>query len=63
MTTLARRWFVACSLALVVTSARADDFTVENSVFEGKRKLGGSQTIFLDGKVYDFLADSSAARV
>lgn len=41
----------------------ADDFAVENSVFEGKRRLGGSQTIFLDGKVYDFLADSSEAAV
>lgn len=63
MTILAGRWFVVCSLALFATAARAEDFSVENSVFEGKRKLGGSQTIFLGGKVYDFLADSSEAAV
>ncbi|MBA4018122.1 MAG: hypothetical protein C0483_13200 [Pirellula sp.] len=63
MTTLARRWFVACALSLFATAARAEDFAVENSVFDGKQKLGGSQTIFLEGKVYDFLAESSEAAV
>lgn len=63
MTTFAHRCFVACLLALVATTVHAEDFAVENSVLEGKRKLGGSQTIFLDGKVYDFLADSSEAVV
>jgi len=63
MTIFARQWFVACSVLFVATAARAEDFSVENSVFDGKQKLGGSQTIFLDGKVYDFLADSSEAAV
>lgn len=63
MTTFAGRWFVVFALTLIAATARGEDFAVENSVFEGKRKLGGSQTIFLDGKVYDFLADSSEAAV
>jgi hypothetical protein len=39
--------------------ATPTEFVVENSVFEGKQSLGGSKTIFVGGKAYDFLRDSA----
>lgn len=43
--------------------AQAGEFVVENQVYDGKQALGGSTTIFVGGKAYDFLQGSTEAVV
>ncbi|MGC3969754.1 MAG: hypothetical protein QM775_21210 [Pirellulales bacterium] len=49
----------------VAATARAEvgEFVVENEVFDGKQSIGGSTTIFVGGKAYDFLKGADEAVV
>jgi hypothetical protein len=46
-----------------VSPAAADDFSVENSVYEGRNLVGRSTTLFAGDKVYDLLTSPDEAIV
>lgn len=56
-------WAICCMAWLAARGVRADDFRLENSIFEGNAKapVSTSSTLFYQGKVYDYLTQSSEA--
>src|SRR5262245_17268198 len=43
--------------------ATADDFSLINKVYDGKTVVARSTTLFVDGKVYDFLVEPAETTV